>query len=210
MAMRTRFAVLMLVAGFMAPIMAMAEQGDFLVRVRALWMNTADKSEAIPALGVPLDVIHVDNKVFPEVDFSYFLTKNLALELILTYPQSHDVTLSGINIGSVKHLPPTLTLQYHFLPDQKFRPYVGAGINYTIFTDRDLFVPGVNIPLETERDSFGAALQVGADFEVAKNMFVNVDLKKVWIDSDLTALGVRVSSIDIDPLLVSVGLGWKF
>jgi outer membrane protein len=208
--MKLRLRMLMLVAGMAISPVALAEQGDFLVRVRALWMSNADKSEAIPALGVPADAIHVDNKVFPEVDFTYFLTKNLALELILTYPQSLDVTLLGVDIGSVKALPPTLTLQYHFLPDQKIRPYVGAGFNYTIFTDRDLFVPGVNIPLETESDSFGAALQVGADFEVGKNMFVNVDLKKVWIDSDLTALGVRVSSIDVDPLLLSVGFGWKF
>lgn len=208
--MKARLAFVVFLAGLTAAPAAMAEKGDFLVRVRALWMDNADKSEAIPALGVPSDAIHVDNKVFPEVDFSYFLTKNLALELILTYPQSLDVSLLGVDIGSVKALPPTLTLQYHFMPDQKIRPYVGAGINYTIFTDKDLFVPGVNIPLQTESDSFGGALQVGADFEVAKDMFINVDLKKVWIDSDLTALGVRVSSIDVDPLLLSVGLGWKF
>lgn len=208
--MKAKFGLAMLLAGLAAAPAAVAEQGDFMLRVRALWMDNADKSEAIPALGVPSDAIHVANKVLPEVDFSYFMTKNLALELILTYPQSLDVSLLGLDIGSVKALPPTLTLQYHFMPDPKIRPYVGAGINYTIFTDKDLFVPGLNIPLQLENDSFGPALQVGADFEIAKDMFINVDLKKVWMSSDLTALGVKVSSIDVDPLMLSVGLGWRF
>lgn len=174
-------------------------------------MAPANESDAIPGLGMPADAIHVQDKFFPEVDFTYFMTRNLALELILTYPQSLDVSLLGLDIGSVKALPPTLTLQYHFMPDEKIRPYLGAGINYTIFTDSDLFVPGLNIPLELDNSSFGAALPVGVDFEIAKDVTLNVDLKKVWIGSDLTVPGgIQVSSISVDPLLAGVGIGWKF
>ena len=210
--MKMRFGILMFAVGLAASPAAMADQGNWLVRVRGLYMMPANESEAIPALRVPSDAIHVQDKLFPEVDFSYFLTRNLALELILTYPQSLDVSLLGLNIGSIKALPPTLTLQYHFMPDEKLRPYDGAGINYTIFTDRDLFVPGLNIPLQTENDSFGAALQVGLDYEIAKNMFLNVDVNKVWISSDLTvsSTGLTVSSVDVNPLLVGVGVGWRF
>ncbi|HEX6829185.1 MAG TPA: OmpW family outer membrane protein [Burkholderiales bacterium] len=120
--------------------------------------------------------------------------------------------LAGPNSGSVKRLPPTLTLQHHFMPDQEFRPHAGARLNCTLFTDRDPFVPGLDSPLQIDRDSFAGPRQLGADFEIAKSIFLTLDLKKVWVDSDLTVTTTRqrVSSMDIAPLLSSVGLGWEF
>ena len=149
----------------------------------------------------------VDDKWAPEVDISYFITRNIALELILTYPQKHDVTLNGAHIGSVKHLPPTLTLQYHFAPEAGFRPYVGAGVNYTRFSGVNLNAPP---RLDTENSSVGWALQAGFDVPIAKNMVFNVDVKKIKIETDLFAPGGYLTTLKIDPLLVGVGLGWKF
>ena len=108
---------------------AQADEGPWLVRARAVRLQMENKSDAIPSLGVQSDAIEVSDKTIPEVDITYFFTKNIAAELILTVPQKHDVTLSGAKIGTFKHLPPTLTAQYHFLPDGTIRPYVGAGIN---------------------------------------------------------------------------------
>lgn len=190
--------------------LALAEKGDWLVRVRAVNLDMENKSDPIPALGVPADAIHVEDKVIPEVDISYFLTKNIAAELVLTIPQEHDVTLLGGKIGTFKHLPPTLLLQYHFLPDQKFRPYVGAGINYTRISNVSLAVTGVGT-LDLDSSSTGGALQVGFDVELSKNMFLNVDLKKIYIESDVILVGTgKVSHVDLDPVAIGIGLGWKF
>jgi outer membrane protein len=192
-----------------------ADEGPWMVRVRALYLDPADKSDAIPALGVPSDAITVSDKWFPEVDISYFFAKNWAAELVLTYPQEHDVTvqesvLGGpATIGTFKHLPPTLSLQYHFSPDSNFRPYVGAGVNLTWITDVDLVIPTVG-RLDTDDTSWGAALGVGFDYKLDKNLFLNFDVKKVYIGTDVYLDGNKVTSIDIDPILYSVGLGWRF
>ncbi len=203
------------VAGTFALPAAAAEPNPWMVRVRALYMDTADKSEAIPALAVPSNAITVNNKWFPEVDVSYFFTKNVAAELVLTYPQKHDVTveesaLGGpVKIGTFKHLPPTLSLQYHFNPDGEFRPYVGAGVNFTMIMDDKLSVPGVG-DLKLDSNSVGAAWGAGFDIKVAKNTYLNFDVKKVYIGSDVKLNGNKVSSVDVDPILWSIGLGWRF
>ena len=200
-----------------------ADEGNWMVRARALYMNPHNgNGGGLVGAGAVPDV-EAESKVFPEVDISYFFTKNIAAELILTYPQKHDIDLDGLGkIGSVKHLPPTLTLQYHFNPEGTLRPYVGAGINYTRFSsvdlDANLAIGGTTgLPLRIDRSSFGWALQVGADYKIADKWFLNVDLKYVTIDTDIyvknnaVALqGQKVSKLDIDPLLFSVGIGYRF
>ena len=190
---------------------AHAAQSDWLIRLRAISIQPENKSDAIPALGVPADAITLNSKLAPEVDLSYFLTQNIALELILTIPQRHDISISGAKIGTAKHLPPTLTVQYHFMPDKKFRPYIGAGINYTRFSGVNLNVPGVGA-LDLDKSSWGAAVQTGFDVKVGKNTFVNFDLKKIYIASDvkLAATGAKVSHIKLDPIVVGIGFGWRF
>lgn len=199
---------------FAAPS-AFAADSPWMVRVRAVNLDTANDSGAIPLLAVPSDAIHVSNKTIPEVDISYFFTKNIAAELILTVPQKHDVkvtqsAIGSFKAGSFKHLPPTLTLQYHFLPDSQFRPYIGAGVNYTSITDDNLAVPGVT-KLHLENDSWGGALQVGFDVKLTENLFLNLDVKKIYISSDVMAPGLgKVSWVKVDPLAIGVGLGWRF
>lgn len=191
------------------------QEGNWLVRARAVHLDTANKSGAIPLLAVPSNDIHVSNKTIPEVDVSYFFTRNIAAELILTVPQKHGVyvrnsAIGPFRAGSFRHLPPTLTLQYHFLPDGRFRPYVGAGINYTRITSDNLSVPGVT-KLHLENDSWGGALQAGFDVKLSKNLFLNVDAKKIYIRSDVTAPGLgKVSHVKVDPVAVGIGIGWRF
>lgn len=199
-------ALLMLV-----PVAAQAEEGRLMMRVRAVHISPADKSEAIPALGVPADAIDVSTKTIPEVDFTYLLGRNLAAELILTYPQKHDVELSGTPLGSFKHLPPTLTLQYHFAPEGVFRPYLGAGVNLTLISDVNLAVPGVG-ELDLEDSSFGMAGQAGCDVKLGQKLFLNADVKYVAIRSDVTlaASGQKVTAVKVDPWLIGFGLGYRF
>mgnify|MGYP003493908541 FL=1 len=180
---------------------AFAQQAEspWLVRVRAVHLDSANKDST--GLG-----LSVNNKTIPEVDISYFFNKNVAAELILTVPQKHDLSSSvlGGRIGSLKHLPPSLLLQYHF-DAPGFKPYVGAGVNYTRFSNVNL-PAGVNI----DRNSWGGALQVGVDVPLSKNLYLNFDVKKVYIKTDVFAGGAKQGTFKVDPVLVGVGLGWRF
>ncbi len=191
------------VAALVATPLASAQNaaGDLVMRARVVHLDPANK-DSIPGLDVG-----INSKVLPEVDFTYFISPNLAAELILTYPQKQDVKAGGTKIGTLKHLPPTLTLQYHFtdLGLGALKPYVGAGLNYTRFSNVDL-PAGLSI----DKNSFGGALQIGTDFAIDKNWSVNLDVKKVWIRTDLSAAGTTLGKIKVDPVLVGVGVGYKF
>jgi outer membrane protein len=180
------------------PALAQQAEGPWQVRVRAVHLDSKNGDST----GVGLSV---NNKWMPEVDVCYFFTPNIAAELVLTIPQKHDVRVDGTTIGSLKHLPPTLTVQYHFAPGAAIRPYVGAGVNYTRFSS-------VNLPagVDIDRNSVGAALQVGVDIPVAKNTVLNFDLKKVQIRTDVSAGGVDIGRFKVDPVLFGVGLGYRF
>ncbi len=188
------------VAAFVGSLFALgaqANEGDWLVRVRAIDIDPAAKST--------IAGLDVKSQAAPELDFTYMLTKNVGAELILGTAR-HDVTLNGANVGKVSHLPPTLTLQYHFAPDATVRPYVGAGINYTLFYNVSLAGGAITM----ERSSFGGALQAGLDFQVDKNTFINVDVKKIYIQSDLFSAGAKITTLKIDPVVFGIGFGWKF
>ena len=185
---------------------AAAADGPWLVRVRAVNIDSANGGSTNPDLD-----LSVNDKVIPEVDISYFFTPNIAAELILTYPQKHDVKSAGTKIGSLKHLPPTLTLQYHFDGMGAFKPYVGAGVNYTRFSSVK-WDPAVRAALDPsiDKDSFGFALQAGVDFEISKNVYLNLDIKKVQIRTDVKSAGTKVGEFKVDPLLVGIGVGFRF
>lgn len=175
-----------------------AKEGPWMVRVRAVNLNSANGDST--GLG-----LSVNNKWIPEVDVSYFFNKNMAVELILTVPQKHTMYSNGTDIGSLKHLPPTLLGQYHF-DASGFKPYVGAGINYTRFSGVNL-LGGV---ATVDKNSWGPALQVGVDIPLSGNMYLNFDVKKVYIRTDVAAAGTKVGQFKVDPLLVGVGMGWRF
>ncbi|MYN17094.1 outer membrane beta-barrel protein [Rugamonas sp. FT107W] len=183
----------------------MAEETPWLVRVRAVHLDTADKSDPVGGVGAS-DRLTVSNKTIPEFDVSYFFSPNLAAELILTYPQKHDVSLDGTKIGTFKHLPPTLLLQYHFVNSTQFKPYLGAGVNYTTMSKVDLLGGKGGL----EHDSFGLALQAGVDYAIDKKWSLNFDVKKVQIRSDVFISGAKVSRVKVDPLMVGVGVGYRF
>lgn len=185
---------------------AMAQQSPWMVRARAVHIDPANKSD--PVVAGASDRITVSSKTIPEVDISYFFTPNISAELILTYPQKHHVNLDGKDFGTFKHLPPTLSAQYHFMPEAQVSPYVGAGINYTNISSVNL--DGGTYRLEN--NSIGFALQAGVDFKLDKNWSLNLDVKKVQIRSDVnvSATGAKISNVQIDPVLIGVGLGYRF
>ena len=179
------------------------DSGSWIVRGRVLNLDSANKDNT----GLDLSV---NNKTFPEVDITYFLNTNVALELVLTYPQKHDIRSAGTKIGSLKHLPPTLSVQYHF-PMAGYRPYVGAGLNYTNFSKVD-FIPAVDSALgpSIKHNSFGLAFGAGVDVPMGGGWLFNLDVKKVQIKTDVSSFGTKVGTFKVDPVLFSVGFGKRF
>ena len=201
-----KLATLTLLAAALAAPSLRAEEGPWMVRLRAVQIQPANKSDAFSTVGA--DAIHVSNKTIPDLDFSYFFTKNFSAELVLTVPQEHDVTLNGAKIGTFKHLPPTLTAQWRFLPGSTFNPYVGAGLNLTLISDVKL----AGGALDLDKTSVGLAAQVGADIKIAPSWYLNVDVKYVQIKSDVkdAATGAKVTTVKVDPMLYGVGVGYRF
>jgi len=179
-------------------------EGPWLVRVRAVHLDSANGDST--GLG-----LSINNKWLPEFDVSYFFTPNIAAELVLTYPQKQTIYSNGTAIGSLKHLPPTLTAQYHFTGITGFKPYLGAGVNYTRFSNVS-FDPAVAQALSPsiDQNSFGLALQAGVDIPVAKNVSLNLDVKKVQIRTDVSSFGTKVGTFKVDPVLFGVGVGYRF
>ncbi len=185
---------------------------NWQVRIRGLAI-APDEDASIESIGGEVDI---STAVIPELDFTYFFTEHWAAELILG-TSKHDVEAIGtaagnMDLGHVWLLPPTLTLQYH-ITGQKLRPYLGAGINYTLFygSDEGPVADGVDY-----ENSTGLALQLGVDYELGNHWFLNMDLKKIFLSTDATidantVLGATVGAeVDIDPLLVGIGLGYRF
>jgi outer membrane protein len=188
-----------------------AASGPWTARVRATYLDMADKSDAFRALGIDFgaDAVSVNSKWIPEFDFSYAFTENFRAELVLTIPQKQEVTLAGVGkLGSFRHLPPTLVAQYHFAPKSAFQPYIGAGANFTLIYDTDLKV--ANVPLDLENYSLGFAAQAGVDCDLGNGVYLNVDVKQAMLRSDVLAGGARLTTAKLDPWILSVGLGWKF
>lgn len=183
-----------------------ANDSPWMVRVRGLMVAPAESASITPIGGD----VEIDNSIVPEVDVSYFFAKNFAVELIAAVTP-HDVShTAGVDLGSAWLLPPTLTLQYHFDPDgAALRPYVGVGINYTTFFGVDE-PAGLSISYD---DSFGLALQAGIDIPFGNGWSANIDVKKIFINTDVTILGlgpVVRADVDIDPVIVGMGVGYRY
>lgn len=186
------------------PVVAQAEESPWLVRVRAVDLESDNEDST----GLNLAI---NNRIIPEVDISYFFTPQIAAELVLTYPQKQTIYSGGAEVGKLKHLPPTLTLQYHFEKMREFKPYVGIGVNYTRFSSVS-FSPAVQAALQPSlsKNSVGLALQAGVDFEFRKNWYLNMDVKKVQIRTDVKSAGTKVGEFKVDPWLLGVGVGMRF
>ena len=190
---------------------AIAQENPWMVRVRATNLNW-DNGQSTAAIQANsnggLDV-NAKDKTIPELDITYFFTKNIAAELVLSYPQRVDVRTYSTSLGTVTALPPTLLAQYHFTNLGPVKPYVGAGLNYTRFGSRNL---ATNNAYSVEKDGWGYALQAGADYMLTKNWGVNLDIKYIDIKTDVIANATNTSAgtLKLSPIATSVGVTYKF
>lgn len=188
-----------------------ATPGTWEVKIRAAYLETADKSDAFSALGIdfPKNSISVEDKWIPELDVTYAFTENLLAELVLTIPQRHDVTLAGVgDIGFLEHLPPTLSLVYEFDTNSPFTPYLTAGANFTYIIKDRLSVAGIDLDL----DEWSVGLALGAGFAYRLDDKWDLDVSVKWIDlnSDVKAPGATLTNAQLDPYLYSIGAVYKF
>lgn len=185
--------------------------GDFMVRLRGIAVIPRDHSDYVDPIGG-----HVEqtNAYVPEVDLTYFVTDNIAIEAIAAFTK-HDgkaknTAAGDVDLGSVWVLPPTVTLQYHPFPKERLSPYIGAGVNYTFFFNDDTPDDGAVKSIHYS-DSFGWALQAGVDYALTENVYLNVDVKKLFVSTKARINGGDIKSkVDVDPWIVGAGIGYKF
>jgi outer membrane protein len=188
-----------------------AADSPWSVRLRATYLETIDKSDAFSALGIdfPSNAVSVSDKWIPEIDIDYHFSETLSAELVLTIPQHHTVDLAGVGrLGSFKHLPPTLLVQYKPAIEGAFRPYFGVGVNFTLIFDDDLEVAGV--PLSLDSYSAGLAAQAGFDYRINERWHFNIDVKRAAIGTAVKAGGAKLTEATLDPWLYAVGLRYDF
>ena len=228
----TFFKTTTILTALMASTSVMAiEQGDILISARLLNITPDVGSNQVMSGGAPLAApagIDVDDGYSLGVDITYMVTNNFGVELMLDTSSKHDIqgtgNLAGVTVGDVTVLPPSIIALWHFMPSNNIRPYVGAGINYTMFfsesttsqfTERlDTVVPGTTSTGLSVDDTFGVIVQAGVDVDINKDWYASFDAK--YLDLDTTATvqrnGVDTATVDFDlnPLILGVGIGKRF
>lgn len=206
MAFRLRHTVLActLAAGTLAAGPALAhEAGDILLKVGVTHVEPKSDNGTVANGAVKLDI---DGSTRPSFTLTYMATRNIGIELLGAYPFKHTINAKGLgDIGSTQQLPPTLSLQWHFLPDAAFQPYVGVGLNYTTFFDTNSKLGNLSLD-----DSWGVAAQVGVDYKLNDRWFLNADLRYIGISSNVRLNGADIGKTRINPWVATVGVGYRF
>jgi outer membrane protein len=202
------------------------EEGTWIIRAGV--GTVAPESDNLvlrdfPAADIDTTVV-VDNGTSLTLTGTYMFTQNWAFDILAAWPFTHDISIrvvdtippgstASLEIAETDHLPPTFSVQYHFMPDGKFQPYVGAGLNYTTFFSTDVTQDFTDLLGVTDLDlddSFGFALQLGADIEVSDNWLVNLDVRYINIETDAKVDGVKIGTVDINPWVYAIAVGRRF
>lgn len=209
---RLRVIVLLAIAGLTTSAMASPadphKAGDMWVRGGAWQVWPTSDNNAI---------VDVDDALGFGFNGTRMITDSIAVELLAAMPFKHDIRLKSTTttIGSTQQLPPTLSVQYHPALNSAFKPYVGLGLNMTIFFDEEIDGgAGLGEKLELDEVSFGVSLQAGLDYYFTDSQFLNLDVRYIDIDTDAEIRGsggtIDVGKVEIDPLVIGVNFGWKF
>ncbi|HJW46785.1 MAG TPA: OmpW family outer membrane protein [Lysobacter sp.] len=157
-----------------------------------------------------VDGLEVDSNVRPTITGEYFIADNLGIEVLAALPFEHDIDINGAGtVGSTKHLPPTVSLQYHFNSTGTVSPFIGAGLNYTAFFSEDTegALEGSELNLD---DSWGLAAHAGLDFAIGQKGAIRVDIRWMDIDTDASVNGSDLGTVEIDPLVYGAAYVFKF
>ncbi|WP_019624308.1 OmpW/AlkL family protein [Thioalkalivibrio thiocyanoxidans] len=182
--------------------------GDWLLRGGLTYISPKSDNGDLDVGGTDVGV-DVGSSTRPTGTVTYMFTDNLGMELLVGIPFKHDISLEGDRVGYTRLLPPTLSLQYHFNTGTAFRPYLGAGVNYTHFFDESTrgALDGTKMRLS---DSWGAAVQAGIDMAIDDNWFVNAEVRWIDIESTVRVEGERLGTVEIDPWSFGMNVGYRF
>ena len=204
--------VLLMIGGmaYTIPVESKADDGeDWLIRLRALAIQTNADGTSNEIGGS----VKTGNDLIPEIDITYYLTDNISVETMFGIAeynvQLDGTTFGNIDVGTVKKLPATATIKYHLNQFGNILPYFGVGASYTVFFDENVGRSINNIDYSNE---FGFVMQIGLDYKFAKNTYLNIDMKKFIIDADMRMnnSSINANSVDINPLMIGVGVGYRF
>lgn len=177
------------------------EPGNYLVRLGVSNVNPQSDNS---------DIVSVEPGTSATINFTYMMTDVWALELLAAYPFKHDIELlDGTKVGSTKHLPPTLNLQYHFRPTEKLQPYVGFGVNYTTFFSEKTTGPLTGSDLKLG-DSWGLGGQIGFDVMLNDDWFFNLDARYISIETKAKLDGQSLGKVKINPWVYGAHFGYRF
>jgi outer membrane protein len=198
--------------GFWTQPLVGKEAGSFMIRARAIGVIPQDSSSSISTIG---GTVSTTNSAAPELDFSYFLTDNIAFELIAAttkhdlYANGSALTPGSYHVGSTWVLPPTLLVQYHFMPHERFSPYVGAGLNVSFFYATQ--AAGNAVQQLAMTNNVGAAIQAGVDYNITGHWFANFDVKQIFVNTQASINGgVIKAKTALNPTVIGAGIGYRF
>jgi len=216
-----------LLAIFVSPAFA-HDAGTWVLRA-GVGTVAPDSNNYVENDGTTTLTIDVDDGTSLTLSGTYMFSPNWGFDILAAYPFNHDIKLSvvdntdpglpavSIKAGETDQLPPTFSIQYHFLPDATFQPYAGAGLNWTTFFNSEVtqeLTDAVGITDIKLDDSFGLALQLGADWVFSNNWLINFDVRWIDIDSDLSASDgtteAEVGTVNIDPWVYAINIGYRF
>lgn len=192
-----------LLTGLASPAFA-TEAGDWALSLGAHVVDPASDNGTLADGAFDVSV-HSDWR--PTITAEYFFTPNLGLEVLASLPFEHDIYLNGVEAGSTRQLPPTFTLQYHF-DGKTVSPFIGAGLNYTLFYDQDTTGPLDGTELDLG-NSWGLTARAGLDFKIGDKQAIRVDVRWVNISSDVSVNGDDVGTVDIDPIVYGISYVWN-
>lgn len=185
---------------------ALAASPEWLVKVGAHQVRPDHDNGSLAGGALKTEVADSSRPTFT---VEYFVSDSLGIELLASTPFRHDFTLNGAAAGSTKHLPPTLSAQYHFNPSGAVSPFVGAGVNYTLFFQEKTTGPLAGTSLHF-KDSVGVALHAGVDYKLSPKWLATLDVRWIQIDTKASVNGAEVGKVSIDPWVVGAAVGYRF
>lgn len=202
--MKTLFSLLSSAAilGLAAPVMAQ-ERGDMTLGfgIHGVMPDSGSNTRA--------GRVSVDDNVRPTLTFEYFVADRIGIEVLAAWPFEHDFKVGGSKAGKTKHLPPTVSVQYHFVNESTITPFVGVGLNYTHFWDEKGTgaLAGARVSMD---DSWGVALHAGIDVALSENSALRADLRWIDIDTKVKVNGTSIGKVHVDPLVAGLAYVIKF
>ena len=188
-----------------SPVLAQS-QGEWTLGLGLANVNPKSDNGVLAGGTVPTEI---GDNTRPTITAEYFIRDNLGVELLAALPFKHSIKSNGVEIGTVKHLPPVISLQYHFDATEQFKPFVGVGVNFTGFWDGDAKGPLSGSELRV-KNSWGLAAHLGGDYWISDKAAIRADLRWIDIDADVTLNGADIGKVEVDPLVVGVSYVMKF